>query len=463
MYERTPIRARLWGVVVGLAVLCGPVWSAGAQEEADREVELPETPAEYEKYALKQDLELRATYERWSSARSEARAAGARWPQPSVGYRTFIDAMWHDDARTMHRGMISQRFPWPGVLDRAAEPARLRAEVMEYRFRSRALEVVYEVRKRLIAIARIDDIRDILREQREIYGDVGELVDQNMESDLADYGDSLRVSTAREKIRDRLDALESDRAQKVAELRDLLDLSPDTDLRFDFEDPHDPLDVPEERPNREELVEAARTEHPDVAAERAAADVQRARAEYARAKRLPWPKLSLGVQSSPIRMGGNEFDRRTALMVDVSVPLPLFLEQYRQEGEQFEEQREAALVERERVRRNVAARVDSAVTRIDEKLRRLERYREELLPLADDATQHMLQKIETGERTVTDYLLSFEQELDLQTNVVEFRAAIAKERARLEKMTGGTFEADLERETPTIEIRDISDEENDDE
>jgi outer membrane protein TolC len=426
-------------------------------------MELPETPAEYERYALKRDLELQSRYERWSSARSEARAAGSRWPQPNVAYRTFLDAMWHDDARMMHRGMVSQRIPWPGVLDRAAEPAQLRAEALEHRFRSRALEVVFEVRKLLIETARIDETREILRGQRDIYRDVGELVDQNMESDLADYGDSLRVSTAREKIRDRLDALASERTQKVTELRNRLDLSADTDLTVRFEGGDDPLDVPQDAPDRENLIEAARNEHPDVAAVRAEADAERARAAYARAKRLPWPKLALGVQSSPIRMPGNEFDRRTALMIDVSVPLPLFLGQYRREGEQFERQRDAALVDSERVRRDVGTRVDRAVTRIEEKLRRLRRYRDELLPLADDATEHMLQKIETGERTVTDYLLSFEQELDLQTNVVEFRAAIAKERARLEKMTGGSFEADPERESPTIEIRDLSDEERDDE
>jgi len=445
-------------IAVAVVFAWGSASTATAESSVESGRELPETPAEYERFALERDPELREHYQRWRAARSEARAEASSWPQPSVGYRTFIDFWWHDDARALHRGRIGQRFPWPGVLEKAAEPARARAEAARHRFRARALEVVREVRFALVEVARIDEFLAIFRERREIYGDIAEIVDRNVESDRADYGDSLRVSTNRETNGDRIDALRSERRQTVAELREKLDLGAGVELTFDFERGRDPLDVPETSPDAGELIEAARTRHPELEARRAEADARVARAEYARAKRLPWPKLVLGVNSAPIRVPGRDFDRRTALLVDVSVPLPLFTEQYDREREQFERQREAVVARREGTERELAMRVEKSVARIDEKLRRLRRYRDELLPLAEDATEQTLQEIETGEESVTDYLLTFEQQLELETNVSEFRATVARERARLEMLTGGAFEARPDRESPTIEIGDVADE-----
>lgn len=441
-------------LLAGLVLTTGTLLAVGGEAQAQQD-DLPETPVEYERFALKQNPQLQTLYQRWQAARSEAKAEASSWPQPRIGYRTFIDGWWHDDPRLRHRGTISQTFPWPGALDDAADPALKRAEAITHRFQARVLAVVFEVRRLLVDIARIEALIEILEEQRTVYADVVAIVEQTMETGEAEYADLLRVNTAREKIADRIDTLRSDRQQRIAELRELLELGPDVELTFDFGD-DGLLDVVEETPPRAKLVEAARQEHPALAAERTRAASLRQRAEYARVQRLPWPTLSLGVDSVPDRMGTSGYDRRTALMVHVSVPLPIFLAQYQHEQQNFEHQRRAVLAEREQTVLELTAGVDKAITRISEKLRRLERYRQDLVPLASDATEQLLNKIETGERDVTDYLLSFEQELDLETNLVEFRATIATERARLERLTGGEFDAFPNRPSPSIDIQDTN-------
>lgn len=454
--HRVGSRARFGVLVVVVSVFV--IAEATAQEPSNQATrDLPETPVEYERAALKNSPELEAVYERWQAARSEADAAGSQWPQPRVGYRTFIDGWWLEDPRLRHRGTISQKFPWPGVLEESADPAKKRAEAMTHEFRARVLEVVFEVREVLIDIARLEARRDILEEQRAVYGDVVGIVEQTMETGDADYGDLLRVNTAREKIADRLDSLESARRQRVADLRELIAVDAGTELPFDFGD-DGLLGVDGDLPDRQELVEEARTEHPSLAARRSRAEARVERAEYANQKRYPWPTLSLGVDSMPDRMRLSGYDRRTALMLHVSVPIPLFTSQYDNKQDQFQHQQDAVLAEREETALELTGRVEKSIERIDERRRRLSRYRDELLPLAGDATEHMLDKIETGERTVTDYLLSFEQELDLETNLVEFRATIATERARLERLTGGAFDAFPDRQTPDIEIRQLRDE-----
>lgn len=423
----------------------------GASPQADS---LPETPAEYERYALKHHSDLQGLYEAWQARLAESEAAGASWPQPTVGYRTFIDGLWLDDPGTRHRVKISQQFPWPGVLKQAREPARHEAAALRHRFEARALEILYEVRTHLIAIARLDAVEQIRAKQLEIYGDVIALLEQKMGSDAADYGDVIRLNRSREQLQDTLDVLESKRRQRVAELRRQLELPPEAELTFDFEGERDVLEVSDEVPETAKLVEMARTHNPDLKARLHQAKASRARAERARKKRFPWPKLTLGVDSIPDRMGSSGYDRRTAFMLDVTVPVPIILGQYRQERSQFEHQRRSVLSHRDQRQVDLTSSIDAAVVRIDERRRRLRRYRSELLPLARDATEEMRQEIATGERDITDYLLSFQQEFDLETNVVEFRATIAQEKARLEMLTGGALSGDSSSDDLDFDIRD---------
>jgi outer membrane protein TolC len=446
-------------VAVAASILLVPMRSASAQEVDNGD--LPETPAEYAAYALQQEPELKALYERWQAARNEAKASESNIPQPRLGYQAFVET-WVDNAGITHMGSISQTFPWPGVLEESADPAEKKAEALQHRFEARVLQTVFEVRTILIDIARVDELRAIYREQVAVYDDVRALVEQAMESDEADYGDLLRVNTAREQVVDRLDTLKSRRQQRVADLRDVLLLGPTVELTFDLEGEHDPMDIVETVPDREKLAKSARESHPALKAELARAESRIERAEYARAKRLPWPKVTVGVRSMPDRMAMGE-EQRNALMLGFSIPLPIFGAQYDYSYRQFEDEQDAQLAQRANTRSELVAGIDTAVTRIDEKLRRIERYRQELLPLANDATKQMLQKIETGERTVTDYLLSFEQELDLETNVVEFRAAVATERVRLERLTGGEYAAYPDRETPDIDINDARETDTNDE
>ncbi len=424
----------------------------GATAEATESTDLPKTPAEYEAFALAHNPDLEALYERWQSALNEAKAAKAKMPQPRLGYQAFVES-WVEHAGVTHMATISQAFPWPGVLEEAADPAKKEAEALQYRFEARVLQTVFEVRNKLIDIARNNELQAIYREQIAVYDDVRALVEQGMESDKADYGDLLRVNTAQEKLVDRLDHLESRRQQSIAQLRDVLTLDSSRDLTFDFDGKNDPLNIVERVPNQQTLAEAARKNHPTLKADLARADARIERAEFARTKRLPSPMATLGVRSMPDRMAQGE-KQRNALIVGFSIPLPIFGAQYDHSFRQFKHQENAQLAARTNSRSKLITDVDAAITRIDEKLRRLERYRHELIPLASDATEQMLQQIETGERTVTDYLLSFEQELDLETNVINFRAAIATERARLERLTAGEFEAYPDRKTPDIDIND---------
>lgn len=451
MIPQMQICGRTLRTIGAFAAVCLVAQLAVMDAAAAQGDELPEAPAEYERYALENNRALHAHYQRWQASLHEADAAAASWPQPSLDYTYKSDAMWADEPSPRHMATLAQQIPWPGVLDKSAEPARWKAEVHRHRFEEEVLGIVFEVREALIDIARLEAIADLVDEQREVYREVAGIIEEIMAVGNADYGDFLRVQLAEEKLADRLDTLESKRQQAVADLRQALDMGPNVELTFDFEDEgHDPLEVPEESPAMAVLVKHVQA-HPHLQTAHAEAQRARARGDYARARRLPWPTVRLGVENMP-SMRREEADRMTALVAGVSVPLPIFGGQYAEEERRFIGESEAVYEDHFAMHRDMTSQVEASHERVDEQLERLERYEDNLLPLAAEASEEILSQIEVGEEEVTDFLLSFREELDLEIGIVEARATLATERARLEQLTGGRFSAYPDRTTPTVAV-----------
>lgn len=418
------------GVIVALfAMVTVPFWA-----EAE---ELPTTPREYERYALEHHRGLWAQRDRYRANLREAEGAQSRWPQPMFGYDVEIGTPWSQSGVT-HMGMVSQTIPWPGVLDQMAEPARRQADAEAQRFQGLARQIVYEVRSVLIEIARIEAIEAVVEEQRALYGEAISILEQTMATGRGDYSDVLRLSTASERLADRLDILRSQREQQVAALRALMDLEAGVVLRFDFGGEEDPLAVEEQSVDVAALVAQMSAEHPELALLRAQGALAEARGEVARSRRLPWPTVRLGYGNMPA-MGGE--GREDVVLLGFSLPLPLFTRQYDAEVDAARLQ-QSAFAEEERVaRRRLSSQIEASATRVEESLMRLRRYRLELLPLASDVTERMAYEMETGQRSVTDYLLAVQQQLELETSVVELGASIARDLARLDLLAGQAIEA----------------------
>ncbi|MFU8803994.1 MAG: TolC family protein [Bradymonadaceae bacterium] len=431
-------------MVILLAMTCAPVF---AQAE-----EMPKTPREYERFALEHHPALRAQQHIWRGSLKEAEAVESRWPQPMLGYNAEIGTFWSPQVGVTHMAMVSQTVPWPGVLDKMAEPARRQAVGEQERFDGLARQIVHDVRVSLVDIARIDALDALLGEQRELYEEAVLILEATMATGRADYGDILRLTTAAEMLADRQDMLRSRREQSVASLREFLDVEPNTPLQFEFEGAESPLEVREQRVDVGAALAQMSEHHPELATLRAQGARADAQGAAARSRRMPWPTVSLGYGNMPM-MGGE--GREDMFLVGFSIPLPIFARQYSAEVERFELQRSAFQEQERATSRRLAAQIEASATRIDESMRRLARFRTELLPLAGDVTERMLIEMELGRRTATDYLLAVQQQLELESSLIELKATIARELARLNLLTGGEFEAQTTRGFERISIEEV--------
>ncbi|MBA2662881.1 MAG: TolC family protein [Bradymonadaceae bacterium] len=444
-----PVRRVLLCCPLAVAVTLVSPHSVWAEEGASAPTW---SPAAYEHLALENHPSLRASHHAWQASVREGEAARSRLAQPVLSYRAEIGTPWTDNPGLGHMVMLSQMIMWPSVLDAMAEPARVAAAVERERFDAQTLAIVFDVRRALIEIARVDHHKELIEEQRQYFQDAIGIVEAGMATGRAGYVDALRLTLSSEMLAERLDMLGREREESLIELRALLGLAAASPLGFDFHGDHDPTAVEEQPLEAAPLVAAMLAHHPELRQMAREAEMARAMGLASARSRRPSPMIGLGYSNMPAMAAG---ERQDALLIELSVPIPLFGRQYDADVERFESTRAAALEQRTALQRTLTAGIEASVARIDERLRRLQRYRIDLLPIATDVSERLLAEIELGRAMITDFQMAQQQQLDLAMMLVDLRADIAIERARLTMLTGGHFKAHGAHGAPSITIEEI--------
>lgn len=160
--------------------------------------------------------------------------------------------------------------------------------------------------------------------------------------------------------------------------------------------------------------------HPSAVA--AQANLDKARLAYQRAKLEPWPNLSLGVAGG--RLGETD---QTIVEMEVSVPLPIWKGGSAQRRETQANVRSAE-AELRAVRLELRRQWNSALERYRAAVEQAERYRDGIVPKADEAMRLVQAGFEEGkfgfidlldtQRTAAEAQLSYQEKL-LELNIAQ--------------------------------------------
>lgn len=441
-------RRGLVGCVVAVmsTVLCLPVVLAADGDFA------PQTLADYERQALKNHPSLQASYENWRAAKLEREAIGAGYPQPTLSYGLEAGTFWTTNPGLGHTVMLSQEILLPGRRAAWARPAELRGEAEQARLVATTHTILLNVRTSLIEIARLNHHLEVFEKQQGVFSEALNVVEALMATGQTSYADVLRLSLSSEMLMDRVDTVRRERDEILASLRVQLGLPEGTVLEFDFRGENDPLAVPVEVPELKVLLEMMAAEHPELRALELEAQVELAQGEIVEKDRWQGPTVGVGYMNMP---GMIEGERDDAVMLEVSLPLPVFGRQISLETEKHEAAGQSVRAQRAALQRELAQRIESSVLQIQERQTRLRRYQKELIPMVGDVSERLLADIEIGRGQVTDFQLVLQQQLDLEMMLVDLQADIAIQRANLNALTGGQLEASGARAFPAVEMKEM--------
>lgn len=389
--------------------------------------------------ALDKNQSLTSIKTRQRAADQAGRAEQARWPQPRLGYTLDVMAPWMGAHSIGHSIQVSQELPLPGARERMSAPWEAERELIGAEYGEVRADLFRDLRLALVELARIDGRLALIEEESGLMNDALGVIEAVLPLGKASRGDYLQLEIALERAQDaaqvlraRREALEQELWAKVGLGAEEEESLPDLEgLLTSWE-----ADLPAE----EVLIEWALGSSPKLLRSLAAEEVAQAQVKLVDERVRPWPELMVGyANTAPM---WSELEPRSQIFqIGVSMPIPLVRGQYGAEASRWQEEAQALAEARGQEEKGLAAQIRAALVEIESEGARLRRFEEELAPLAGDLARDFLIGVELGERTSSEYLLALRQEVELEAEVVELRAAVLVGLIELQRLTGGRLGA----------------------
>ncbi len=385
--------------------------------------------------ALERSPEVEAAYQRFRAALARVPQVGSL-PDPSVSLGVFLDEIETRTGAQQARIGVRQGVPWPGLLRARADAATRSARALWEAFDGARLRVRRRVVERASELAYLDAAIDITGENLELLASFEDVVRARYRVGAGSHPDLVRVQVSLGQLEDRLRRLRDMRPAMVAEINELL---------------HRPVDAPIGRivlPEHEQTLAdvdelIARAGERNAELRMLDERVREARTMQKVADLESMPDFILGVdyiltdeaQNPSVSESGDD-----PVMLMLGISLPIWQDKERARRQEALARRLALAGERASAQDRIGARIARAHFDASDAQRRVELYRDSLIPKAEESLRASLGAYRTGRASFLDLL-------DAERVLLEFRIAEARAEAdavaawaRLDELAGAPIE-----------------------
>lgn len=397
-----------------------------------RDLREPDLDA-YVRFGLANNAGLRAAFEDWGAA-TERVEQSATLPDPRV---TFVESIEEVQTRTgpqQRRLGLSQAFPWPGALDARSGVAAHEAEALWHAVQSERLRVQAEIEVAYYEYAFLAREQEISRELLELLRGLEPVVQSRVRSG-AGQADLLRLQVEVGRLEDNLASIERRRPVLSARLAQALTLPPDDRELLPLPVLREPtvgaIDVAqsytqalERSPELHALAERLR----GAQAAQGAAEY-RSKPEFS----VMLDYIQTGAALTPSTPGSGD----DPFMIGVSMTLPIWGSSYsaaeREARHRWQATRQRIVAAESRIQ----AELEEHAFGADDAARRINLYRDSLIPRAEEALELTLAAYRTGAASILDLIDSERALLEFELSFWRACREHWQSTARLQALLGG--------------------------
>ena len=381
--------------------------------------------------AAENNNELRAAYHRWRAAVQKAVQADTL-PDPRFTFAYYTTPLETRGGPARYKYGLAQTLPFFGKLGYKEQMALRDADGLKAKLDEMKLKTFYQVKSVYYEYAYLAQAVGITRENIELMDYLIKIATARYTTGLAQNAAVIRTEVALGKLEDRLRSLEDLRAPLTARLNALLDRPADKEIAL-------PPTIPVMRISEtdEALCADLRLTNPSLAFW----DAQVAREEAGKglAERNFYPDFTFGVESTEVdeaRRPGMTGDGENPVMVSMSVNLPVWLGAREAAVDESRAKAEAARRNRAGLERTITADLELALYKYRDAGRKIDLYRDTLVPKAEQSLGVDMEAFMTGTGTSLD-LIDSEQTL-LELKLAYYRALTdqAQRLAEIETLVG---------------------------
>jgi len=382
-------------------------------------------------YAAMHNPGLEAAFNRWKAALERATQASAL-PDPRFTYKYFIEKVETRVGPQRQSFTLAQMFPWFGKLDLAGRAAGQAALAAQRRYEAAKLALFRRVKEACYEYYYLARAIDIMRENRDLVKYFERVARMRYRAAAAKHPDVIRAQVELAKLDDRLSTLEELRAPIAARLNAALNRPVDAPVPWLKK-------VPMERiaASDRQVLEWLEADNPELGA--LAHEIERERHRIELAGKNYYPDITLGMtyidtgdsRGREVRASGKD-----PVAATFSVNVPIWRKKYDAGVREALARYQSALKTKMDRRNLLQSEAKMTLYRLRDAGRKIDLYRDTLLPKARQSTKATEAAFRAGKATFLELVDSQRVMLAFQLALERALADYGQQLARLEMLVG---------------------------
>ncbi|MEJ5365400.1 MAG: TolC family protein [Desulfosoma sp.] len=394
---------------------------------------LPDNPTlqDYLTYAALNNPGLRAAFEAWKAALWKIPQVRSL-PDPRFTYAYFVERVETRVGPQRQRFALAQTFPWLSKLELQGDAAAREAEAKRALYEAAKWKLFERVKKAYFEYAYLRQAVAVTEENIRLLKHLERVVQTQYAASLSPYGALVRLQTELGRLEDRLKTLQDLRNPLSEELNAALNRPRDAALPWPQPIRSEPVPWSDE-----ELRGRLLDDNPELKALSRLVDKEKAGEALARKNYYPDLTVSLEAVDTGQAMNRATPDSgKDPVAVGFSINLPIWWTKYDAGVREAQSRRDAALENLKEKRNELTAQLSMALYKLRDAERRIDLYKNGLIPKGRQSLHVSLENFEAGLGTYSDLMDAQRMLLEFELNYERAEADKAQRLAEVERLVG---------------------------
>lgn len=392
---------------------------------------------DYLTYAALHSPELRSAFSAWKAALEKVPQIRAL-PDPRFTYRNYIEAVETRVGPQRNAYEISQTFPWLGKLELRGDIAAEQAKAAFHRFEAARLKLFYRVHKTYDEYYYLRRAIRSTEQNVELLTQIESIARRRYAVGADSHPDVIRAQVEQGMLADRLRTLQKLRVPTMARLNAALDRPANAPLPWPTEIPRPSSDFSDEQ-----LLAWAAEANPEVQALNREIAARKVGIELARKEYFPDVTLGVNVIDTGSARGAMSVSDsgKNPVIAMVSLNIPIWWDKISAGVREARWRHLRAVSDKAALLNSLSADVAMALFEFQDSGRKVNLYRDTLIPKAEQALQASQTAYAAGKAGFQDYLDAQRVLLEFQLSYDRSQADRAHRMAELEMLVGKALPA----------------------
>ena len=395
--------------------------------------------------ALRRNPGVKAAFQRWRAALAEVPQAKA-FPDPKLTYAYYLENVETRVGPQEHAVAVQQTLPTAGKRRCRGRAAEANARALEKQYEQVKLDLLYDVKTVYYDLYYLGRAIQITRDNMKLL-EALEKVAQSRYKTGGAMAPLVQLQTELGKLEDRVQELTALRPARAAQLNALLGRPAEASVPWP-----EAIVVPDAELEQRNVEAELAARSPLL--ERFDAQAKRHELQAALANKKRWPDVTVGLKTiatGDARAPGTPGSGTDAVLATVSVNFPIWRTKYAAEAEEAKRKREAARYDGADTLNRLRAQVKMAVFRYRDAGRKINLYRDTLVPKAEQSLKVARQAFEAGETAFLTLIDAERMLLEFELQHERARTERARQYALIEKLIASPLPLGTEEQDVTLE------------